>query len=197
MKVDDKKVNKAVADVRKKEARKKLDNMKNMPLPALGGLKNFDFSSIGRKKAIMIGVAVLFVIVLLRGCAGMKSVPPASSPDSQITVSAEAPAFGELTVDDVMTAKVERPYTGKTAKNLDLDKLIPMLNSVMFIEPAEPLLEGTAKGTYFTLYLDEGGKITIIATDNFLTVDGSGWKVDAQSYNDLVEFATNELKKVK
>lgn len=197
MKVDNKQVNKAVAASKKKEAKKKLTGIKNLSMPTLDDLKNFDFSSIDRKKAIIFGIAVLFIIILLRGCAGMKSVPATPSPDGQAAVSAEAPAFGELTVDDVMTAKVERPYTGKTAKNLDLDKLVPILNGIMFVEPTEPLQEGTAKGTYFTLYLDEGGKITITAADNFLTVDGSGWKVDAQSYNDLVEFATNALKKEK
>lgn len=197
MKVDNKQVNKAVAANKKKAAKKKLPDLKNLSMPTLDDLKNFDFSSVDRKKAIISGVAVLIVIILLRGVAGMKSASPVPPTSDPAAVSTEAPAFGELTVDDVMTAKVERPYTGKTAKNLDLDKLIPILNNVMFVESTEPLPEGAIKGTYFTLYLDEGGKITIVAADNYLTIDGAGWKVDAQSYNDLVEFATNALKKGK
>lgn len=189
MKVDNKLVNKAAARSRKKE---RLEKLKNFSVPTWEDIKHFDFTSINRKKAVTAGVIFLLLIILLRGFAGMKD---ASVPQDPTSISGEAPAFDILTIDDIMTGKVQRPYSGKKANNIDLDKLVPILNNIVFIENVEPFEETGSKGTYFTLYMEDGSKTTITAADNYLTIDGVGWKVDAQSYNDLVEFATQALKK--
>lgn len=189
MKVDNKLVNKAAARNRKKE---RLEKLKNFSVPTWEDLKHFDFTSINRKKAIAAGVIFLLFVILLRGFAGMKDV---SVPQDPISVSGKIPAFDTLTVDDIMTGKVQRPYSGKKANNIDLDKLVPILNDIVFIENMEPFEETGSKGTYFTLYMEDGSKTTITAADNYLTINGVGWKVDAQSYNDLIEFATQTLKK--
>lgn len=183
MKVDRKKIKKA-------ENRKKLPDLKKLRVPSFEDLKNFDPASIDRKKSTKAGIILLIVIILLRGCAGMKDASVSKEP-----VQTEAPAFTDLTADDIMTGKIERPYTGKTAKNIDLDKLVPILNSVVFIENTDPFPGTSSKGTYFTLYMEDGTKIMIIAADDYLTINDTGWKVDAGSYNDLVAFATQALRK--
>lgn len=185
MKVDKKKIKKA-------GNRKKFPDLKNLRIPSFEDLKNFDPASIDRKKAIKAGVMLLAVIILLRGCTGMKNADVSKEPGPAQT---EAPAFADLTADDIMTGKIDRPYTGKTIKNIDLDKLVQILNNIVFIENTEPFPGTSSKGTYFTLYMENGTKITITAADDYLTINDAGWKVDAGSYNDLIEFATQAFRK--
>lgn len=195
MKVDNRLVKKAAAKNKREEAIKKLPDLKNISIPTMDDIRNFDPSSIDKKKAITAGVIFLILIILLRGCAGMKDVQTGQGADVSSSVGAEAPAFGTMTADDIMTGKIERPYTGKSAKNIDLDRLVLILNDVMFIENREPFPETSSKGTYFTLYMEDGTKIKITAADNYLTINDVGWSVDAQSYNSLVDFATQALKR--